>query len=52
MIVLGARERIFEGSEVLLRGLGLCGEIVSQNGGLCCDWAIIVQLSLLIKTAM
>ena len=29
MIVLGARERIFEGSEVLLRGLGIC------KAGLC-----------------
>lgn len=49
MIVLGARERIFESSEVLSWGLGRCGEIVSLNGGLCCDGAIIVQLSLLIK---
>ena len=29
MFVLGARERIFEGSEVLLRGLGIC------KAGLC-----------------
>ena len=29
MIVLGARERIFEGSEVLLLGLGIC------KAGLC-----------------